>query len=158
MCPDDREICAAHQVVDVGAVLDSEAQRQGQAGCGPTAGQVTVEFLVEVSICPGDAPASNTVDKAFGDIGDEFHARVIGRGRVDEDRCQVARTHRSKVLASFLGRQVGNNRAIDACTGHALGEGIDAVGEEDVVVGHEQERNVEAAGAFFGELEAAFDR
>jgi hypothetical protein len=89
--------------------------------------------------------------------GDHAHARIAAVRREDEYGREVVALHGRQVLFSLLRRQIGDNRSPYPNLRHGTGKGIDAVFEENIVVGHEEKRDVEGFGHPGGKIDAVPD-
>ena len=66
---------------------------------------------------------------------------------------RLCRSIAFEIVRPLLGRQVGNDGAAQATLGHGRGEAIHAVLKKDVVIAHEEERDVEGPRALSGKIE-----
>lgn len=94
-----------------------------------------------------NAHARNNVDERVRNFAQEFQATLAGGGGDERD---VREAFTSAILAEldgFLGRQVADNEAVDAGGFAVLYELLFTVGEDGVVVAHEEDGDGEALRA-----------
>ena len=124
------------------AVADAEAEADGQRTDGFDFGGVVPDGFVIQAAFAGSTGLGDEIEKATGFLRDLFHAVRAGGGGDEEDDLDVGALQRGAQRAGFLGRQIHDEQAVDAGGVGGLGETLEAVLKEGIVVAEEQDRNV----------------
>ena len=161
---DDDAVGHGGELVRVLAVADAEAEADGQGAELLHFGGVLADRLDIQSAFAGGAGLGDEVEESAGFVRDLLDAVGAGRRGDEEDDLDVGALERGLQRAGFLRREIDDEEAIDARRVRGLGEAVEAVLEEGVVVAEEHDRDVglgaEARGHFqgLGQRHAGFER
>ena len=150
---DDDAVGHGRELLGVGAVADAEAEADGQGADGLDLGGVLADGFVIQAAFAGGAGFGHEVEEAAGFLRDLFHAVGASRGGDEENDLDVGSLERGAQRAGFLGRQIHDEQAVDSGRVRGLGEAVEAVLEERVVVAEEHDRNFGLAPQAGGEVE-----
>jgi len=137
---DDDSVSECSDLAGLFGVGDAKADADGKGGGFFQEGNFFAEGSREVLLHSGDAFAGDIVDESGG-RGDEGADAGFGGGGGDEDDPSQVAT-RGKVVGGFLGGKVEKEKSVGADSDGIGFKLLPAIGENRVVVGEENERDV----------------
>jgi hypothetical protein len=137
--PDDDAVGEATNLGRLLGRADPEAHAHRLGGDGAQGAELLGQLGGQPRALPGDPGERDHVDEAEAGAGDAAHPLRRGRRGHQMDQVEAGRDGLGAQRLRFLGRQVGDDDAVDARLHRGPAEGLEPEGEDRVVVGEEDE-------------------